>query len=167
MTTWADLLLSLVSFGVMAGAAIVKIPQIVNVVRAGSARGLSLPSLYLETLATLAGTIYNLLAGNPFRSYGETALILIQNVIIVVLAWRTTTKPTPGYVAGAVAVFLSACVCMWHVESLQPLWPSDLLAIGFAPLDAMYAAMTLLYIVSRVRLSCACVCALVCCTLQV
>ena len=44
-------------------------------------------------MATLVGTAYNLLVGNPFRTYGETALILFQNCIIVALVWHFTKEP--------------------------------------------------------------------------
>jgi hypothetical protein len=141
-----------VSYGIIAGSAVVKVPQIINLVRAGTARGLNLPSIYLETVATLAGTIYNLLIGNPFRTYGETALILLQNLVIVVLCWSLSpVKISGGQKSTATSVFVAIAAALWNVEALKPNWPAPLKDLGITPLDMVYNFMTLLFIVARVR----------------
>ncbi|KAJ3143854.1 hypothetical protein HK101_003008 [Irineochytrium annulatum] len=71
--------------GIIAGGAIVKVPQIFKIVGAGSAEGISIMSYILETLALMIGLAYNVRGGNPFSTYGETAFITIQNVIISLL----------------------------------------------------------------------------------
>lgn len=156
----ADLISKVVSYAIIVGAAVVKLPQIINVLRAGTSKGLALSGVYLETVATLAGTIYNILAGNPFRTYGETALILVQSIIIVLLCWSTTTKPSSGYVIGVVSTFVAIGAALWNIQELEPSWPKELSAVGLTPLDSVYALMAVLYIIARVTVlpSCLCVC---------
>ncbi|KAI8883394.1 mannose-P-dolichol utilization defect 1 protein [Backusella circina FSU 941] len=72
-------------FGIVLGGSIVKIPQILTIVRNQSAQGLSLTSYLLETLSYAITLSYNLRQNNPFSTYGEIMFISIQNVIITLL----------------------------------------------------------------------------------
>lgn len=147
-----ELALRFVSYAIVVGAAVVKLPQIINILRVGSARGLSLPALYLETVATLAGTIYNVLIGNPFRTYGETALILVQNLFIVLLVWnKSPVKISASEKLVATSVLVGVGAALWNVRALEPDWPAQLKNLGISPLDMVYNFMTALFIVARVR----------------
>ncbi|KAM3566789.1 hypothetical protein ARSEF4850_000207 [Beauveria asiatica] len=71
--------------GIIGASSIVKVPQILKLVSARSADGVSFLSYVLETSAYLITLAYNFRNGFPFSTYGETALILAQNVVISVL----------------------------------------------------------------------------------
>jgi mannose-P-dolichol utilization defect protein 1 len=71
--------------GIVLGASLVKIPQILKILLAGSAEGVSFLSQFLELIAASINFAYNAKAGNPFTTYGETLMISIQNAIIVAL----------------------------------------------------------------------------------
>jgi mannose-P-dolichol utilization defect protein 1 len=66
--------------GMVAGGAILKVPQIISVVSSGSAKGLSLSSYVLDTAATAITVAYNIRKENPFSTYGELGFLLVQNV---------------------------------------------------------------------------------------
>jgi mannose-P-dolichol utilization defect protein 1 len=66
-------------------SAIVKLPQLYNLVRSQSAAGISFLSYVLETIAYLITLAYNARSGNPFSTYGENAFISAQNVAIAAL----------------------------------------------------------------------------------
>ncbi|KAI0232443.1 hypothetical protein L0F63_005232 [Massospora cicadina] len=66
--------------GIVFGGCIVKLPQIFVILRARSARGISLPSYVLETFAYLVTVAYNLREGNAFSTWGESLSIAAQNV---------------------------------------------------------------------------------------
>lgn len=152
-----DLLSRLISYAIIAGSAIVKLPQIYNVVKAGTAKGLNLNSIYLETLSSLSGTIYNVVMDNPFRTYGETALILVQNIIIVLLFWSKTLKPSLGYQITAASVLVGAGAVLWNVRSLEAGWPKELSENNMSPLDCVCNLGTALLIIARVRMGdCSC-----------
>lgn len=88
--------------GIVGASSIVKVPQIVNLVRSRSASGVSFLSYLLETTSYLISLAYNVRRGFPFSTYGETALILGQNVVITVLVLKY------GGRAGVAALFVAA-----------------------------------------------------------
>ena len=86
--------------------AIVKFPQIKNMLAAGSAAGLSGAAVYTETFMYCCNVAYFVrkdLADNgaidSFQEYGENVNLTLQNVVIIVLMWRcvllvfNTAKP--------------------------------------------------------------------------
>ncbi|KAG9258150.1 polyketide synthase [Emericellopsis atlantica] len=88
--------------GIVAASSIVKVPQILKLVKSRSAEGVSFLSYFLETTAYLITLAYNYRNEFPFSTYGETALILGQNVVISVLVLNYSGK------AGLAAVFVAA-----------------------------------------------------------
>ena len=70
---------------IVIGGGLVKVPQIIKIVMSRSVEGLSLLSFLLETVACCVSLAYNKRNGNPFSTYGETAFITIQNLIILFL----------------------------------------------------------------------------------
>ncbi|CAK7267469.1 hypothetical protein SEPCBS119000_002565 [Sporothrix epigloea] len=87
--------------GIVGASAIVKVPQILNLVRSRSAAGVSFLSYLLETTSYLVSLAYNVRNGFPFSTYGETAFILVQNVVITLLVLHYSGR-------GAVAALLTA-----------------------------------------------------------
>jgi mannose-P-dolichol utilization defect protein 1 len=73
-------------------SAIVKLPQLITILRAQSASGISFTSYVLETAAYLITLAYNARQGNPFSTYGENAFIAAQNVAIAALVLHFTNK---------------------------------------------------------------------------
>lgn len=73
------------SIGIIGGSMAVKMPQIGKVLLSRSTEGLSFLAYILETLATSINFAYNLRAGNPFSTYGETLFITLQNLLMVAL----------------------------------------------------------------------------------
>lgn len=81
------------SVGIILGSVLVKLPQIVKLLMTRSTVGLSFLAYILETMATSINFAYNLRAGNPFTTYGETLFITGQNLLIVVLLGLYRQKP--------------------------------------------------------------------------
>jgi mannose-P-dolichol utilization defect 1 len=92
---------------IITAASIVKVPQIIKLVRSQSAEGLSITSYVLETVSYLVTLAYNIRSGFPFSTYGETSFILVQNVIIAVLILTYSGK---GPIAGAFVAALGSAV---------------------------------------------------------
>jgi mannose-P-dolichol utilization defect protein 1 len=88
--------------GIIAASSIVKVPQILKLLSSRSASGVSFLSYLLETTAYLVSLAYNVRSGFPFSTFGETALIMAQNVVIAVLVLRYSGQ------AAAAAVFVAA-----------------------------------------------------------
>ena len=86
----------------VAGASVVKVPQIVKLVSSRSGAGVSFLAYALETSAMLTALAYSARNGFPFNTYGETAMIAAQNVVIGLLVLRYTGR------TALAAVFVAA-----------------------------------------------------------
>ncbi|RYP55984.1 hypothetical protein DL771_012217 [Monosporascus sp. 5C6A] len=111
--------------GIIAASSIVKVPQIVKLVRSRSASGVSFLSYLLETSSYLISLAYNFRNGFPFSTYGETALIMGQNVVITILVLNYSGRASMAALFVAVlatsvaALFSSAVVDMQTLSYLQ------------------------------------------------
>ncbi|KIK63108.1 hypothetical protein GYMLUDRAFT_163817 [Collybiopsis luxurians FD-317 M1] len=71
--------------GIVVGGSIMKLPQLLLILRGRSARGLSLSAYVLETLAYGINLAYSFRNMFPFSTYGENLFLTIQNVLITLL----------------------------------------------------------------------------------
>jgi mannose-P-dolichol utilization defect 1 len=86
---------------IVGASAIVKVPQILKLLNSQSAEGISFLSYLLETSSYLISLAYNVRNQFPFSTYGEVALVAIQNVAISVLVLQYSGK------APAAALFVA------------------------------------------------------------
>ncbi|OAL56796.1 mannose-P-dolichol utilization defect 1 protein [Pyrenochaeta sp. DS3sAY3a] len=91
--------------GIIGASSIVKIPQLLNLINSQSADGVSFLSYLLESSAYLISLSYNVRHGFPFSTYGETALILVQNIAIasLVLKYSGNSVGIAGWIGGLIA----------------------------------------------------------------
>ena len=68
------LISKLLGLGIVAGSTMVKLPQVLTVVRAKSAEGLSPLSFELETLGLAIAASYGILHNLAFSAYGESVV---------------------------------------------------------------------------------------------
>lgn len=92
--------------GIIAASSIVKIPQLLKLVSSQSATGLSFSSYVLETLSFLITLAYSVRSGFPFSTFGETALIAVQDVVIaaLILVYSGRGAAAGVFVAGVAAL---------------------------------------------------------------
>jgi mannose-P-dolichol utilization defect protein 1 len=86
---------------IISASSIVKIPQLLKLLNSQSAAGVSFLSILLETISYVITLGYNVRHGFPFSTYGETALITVQNVAIAVAILVFSGR------ASAAAVFIA------------------------------------------------------------
>jgi mannose-P-dolichol utilization defect protein 1 len=70
---------------IVSASAIVKVPQILKLIDSRSSAGVSFVSYALETASLLITLSYNVRQRFPFSTYGESALIAVQDVVVGVL----------------------------------------------------------------------------------
>ncbi|ORZ11641.1 hypothetical protein BCR41DRAFT_378198 [Lobosporangium transversale] len=108
-------------FGIVAGGAIVKVPQIIKIISARSAVGVSLSSYMLETLACVISLAYNIRQNNPLSTYGGHSSSQFRTW----LSWNTTAFVVLssflflGNILGALA-FLQAATIPINLFSKVP-----------------------------------------------
>lgn len=107
--------------GIIGASSVVKVPQILKLVKSQSAEGVSFLSYLLETSAYLISLAYNYRNEFPFSTYGETALILGQNVVISVLVLNYSGRASLAAVLIAVLAGSVATLFAQNVLDMQTL----------------------------------------------
>ena len=107
----ADVFKALVSrvlgYAVVAGAAVIKLPQILAVLRSGSADGISALSLEIESLAYGVSLASMLQSKLPFSAYGDLVFVVVQNAVLLSLVHM---KSDVGFVrATAPSAVMGTC----------------------------------------------------------
>lgn len=137
----------LLGFGIVAGAAIVKVPQILNIVRRSTVVGMSRTAVYLEVLCTLWTALYNVVEGNPFSTYGESVFVCVQNIIIAMLMWAYAEKgqaPSTLHMAGVAAILGAAAAAPFNLppQYLPYLFTASTIMFIFARLPQIITNYT-------------------------
>ncbi|XP_063305885.1 mannose-P-dolichol utilization defect 1 protein [Pelobates fuscus] len=118
------LLSKVLGIGIIVGSILVKVPQIIKIVRSGTAEGLSFNSVLLELLALTGTMVYSITRGFNFSAWGEVLFLIIQTLIIGFLiqhlggrtAWGTLLL---GIYFTVVAILLSPVTPMAVITGLQ------------------------------------------------
>ncbi|KAM4747985.1 mannose-P-dolichol utilization defect 1 protein [Rhinophrynus dorsalis] len=114
----------MLGFGIIAGAVMVKVPQIIKILRAGSTEGLSFKSILLELLALTGTLVYSITHGFPFSSWGEVLFLMIQTLTIGFLIQHLGGRTSGGILFlaiyfGFVALSLSPLIPMAVITAMQ------------------------------------------------
>lgn len=117
---------------IVLGGAVMKVPQLLLILRAKHAKGLSLPAFALETLAYLITLIYAYRNAYPFSTYGENFFLTIQNVVITLLiiyllpsgqshltTKRARSNSPAVAMAGVIAIFTTYILLTIPMNMLQ------------------------------------------------
>uniref|UniRef100_A0A1A8IBS1 Solute carrier family 66 member 3 n=1 Tax=Nothobranchius kuhntae TaxID=321403 RepID=A0A1A8IBS1_NOTKU len=110
--------------GIILGSVMVKLPQIIKLMGARSAEGLSLNSVLLELLAITGTMAYSIANKFPFSAWGEALFLMLQTVTIAFLIQHYGGRTSRGllflvvYVI-LVLVLLSPVTPMVVVTSMQ------------------------------------------------
>jgi mannose-P-dolichol utilization defect protein 1 len=112
-----------IGVGIVGLSTIVKVPQLLKLVQSRSAKGISFTSYLLETSAYIITLAYNVRSGNPFSTYGEIAILALQNVVISVLVLHYRGKAP---VAAAYAMVLAAA---WYALFNEAVVNKDMMVL--------------------------------------
>ena len=95
--------------GIVAVSSVVKVPQLLKLLNSQSSAGLSFTSVALETTSYLIALSYNVRKGFPFSTYGETACLAVQDVVIAAaVLWFGGRQAAAGMWVAAVAIVVGA-----------------------------------------------------------
>lgn len=109
----------LVGYLIIAGATIFKLPQIQKIVSKNSVEGISSFGLYFETIGFINTLTYSRHLQLDFSVYGETFLVISQNVIIIYLIWQKSKNV--GLIEKILAgSFMSSYFCVLFQDTQVP-----------------------------------------------
>lgn len=101
---------------IVGASAIVKVPQILKLIRSRSSVGVSFVSYALETASLLITLSYGVRNQFPFSTYGESALIAVQDVVVGVLVLSFADRPTAA--AAFIAVVAASVYALLFDQTL-------------------------------------------------
>ena len=109
---WFGRFMWLVSWAAAIGCALVSVPQIVAIVRAKSARGVSATAVMLSLLSNLAAAAYHVQAKSPLAAWGEAPAQAFSACVILLLKRKFDggNAPFSGRHTTQVVGILSFCV---------------------------------------------------------
>ncbi|XP_059498631.1 mannose-P-dolichol utilization defect 1b [Stegostoma tigrinum] len=90
------LLSKVLGLSIIAGSVMVKLPQILKIVRAQSTEGLSFNSILLEMLAISGTMVYGIRNHFPFSSWGEALFLMLQTLTIGFLILHYSSQTQTG-----------------------------------------------------------------------
>jgi mannose-P-dolichol utilization defect protein 1 len=101
---------------IVGASAVVKVPQILKLINSRSSAGVSFVSYALETASLLITLSYGVRNQFPFSTYGESALIAVQDIAVGVLVLNFAGKPAAA--AAFVAVVAASVYALLFDQSL-------------------------------------------------
>ncbi|KAL0053032.1 hypothetical protein WJX82_011698 [Trebouxia sp. C0006] len=93
-------------YAIVAGASLLKVPQILGILNSGSAAGLNMASFELENIGFSIHTAYGIVLGLPFSAFGEAVIILLQNTFLLAIIYYYAKAPLWR---GFLMILLTAC----------------------------------------------------------
>ncbi|KAH0947759.1 hypothetical protein HN011_001007 [Eciton burchellii] len=96
--------------GIIAGSLLVKIPQILKILKNKSGKGINVFSVLLDLFAISAMSSYSFMNGFPFSAWGDGVFLGLQTLIIAILVMHyggETTKATT-FLAAYLSVIFAA-----------------------------------------------------------
>eukprot|EP01083_Nonionella_stella_P071234 191218_1 len=127
-------------YGIIAGSFLLKVPQLINIYRSRSAKGVSSLTYAGETLCYLIGLFYNMRMAFPFSTYGENVALSIQNILVLVMMFVYAEKQVLKCFT-MLAFFSSISYAMLNVltiESLSYLVGCNIAFAALAKLPQIY-----------------------------
>ncbi len=76
-----------IGYAIIAGSAILKLPQIIKILSNKSVEGIAKSLFYIEIFMLINTSAISISKSIPFSVYGESIIILLQNFLIVLLFW--------------------------------------------------------------------------------
>ncbi|XP_055684169.1 mannose-P-dolichol utilization defect 1 protein homolog [Lutzomyia longipalpis] len=138
---FTSLLSKCLGLGIVAGSMLVKVPQILKIVKNRSGEGISIASVLVEICAITAHISYNYVKGFPFSAWGDGAFLAIQTAAIAALVFYF------GGAKGRAGAFLIGYlgvlyVLMGGITPLHVLWSMQACNVPVIFIGKMLQAVT-------------------------
>jgi mannose-P-dolichol utilization defect protein 1 len=122
--------------GIVVGGSIMKVPQVLLILNARSARGLSLMAYILETLSYAITLAYSFRNEFPFSTYGENFFLTIQNALVTLLIiYFPSILRRSQNTTAKLAVASLATISLGFILYILPKETLSLLQLGTLPLS--------------------------------
>lgn len=111
--------------GIIAGSVLVKVPQIVKILNAKSAEGISVISVLLDLMAITFHISYSFVKGFPFSAWGDGTFLAIQTSIIAALIYLYGHKSAFRSLTFISIYVVLVYILMSGITPLEYLWTAQ------------------------------------------
>lgn len=127
--------------GIIGGSLLVKVPQIVKIVKNKSAEGINVFSVLLDLFAITSMISYSFISGFPFSSWGDGVFLGLQTLAIAVLVmhFKGNTVQATAFLAAYFAVLFAATSGLTPVNVL---WTCQAMNIPIVLISKLMQAYT-------------------------
>ncbi|KOC66498.1 Mannose-P-dolichol utilization defect 1 protein like protein [Habropoda laboriosa] len=127
--------------GIIGGSLLVKVPQIVKILKSKSAEGINVLSVLLDLFAITAMVSYSFISGFPFSSWGDGVFLGIQTLAIAVLVMHFSgnTVQATAFLGAYLAVVFAATS---GLTSVKILWACQAMNIPIVLTSKLIQAYT-------------------------
>ena len=102
------------------GAFMNKAPIFFNIYKTQSGAGISMGSVYAESIMYSNAAFYGILRGNPFTSWGENGIVTIQTLGVVIMLWKYKSDPAISMTQRIMALILYVAYATSVFTFLEP-----------------------------------------------
>lgn len=101
-----QMLATILPYGIVFGSVLLKLPQIVKILRNHSADGISIISLVVELMSCVISSSWGIARSLMFKDYGESTLIMIEMFLLLLIVGCMQRELLITVLVFIVAVFL-------------------------------------------------------------
>ncbi|GJP33583.1 hypothetical protein CLOM_g18109 [Closterium sp. NIES-68] len=131
------ILAKLIGYILITASTVVKLPQIMRIVRSRSIEGLSLPAFELECIGYTVSLLFCWTRKVPFSAYGEMFFLTAQSMALVMLIYHHSSKlGNQRYLRAGIYMGIVACLMS---GVMHPAW-----------FEALYNGQTAIFTLSRI-----------------
>lgn len=118
-------------FAIIAGSFVVKLPQVINILKSQSVAGLSATATYLELLSSILAAVWHVWNGSPFSAYGESIIVAMGTVVIVLLLWYFARPSLFHMLAWTVLMAATAALATQRPQDVAWQAASTIVSLGY------------------------------------
>lgn len=133
------LISKLLSYAIMVGALVQRVPQILKIWPSGTVQGLSAFMFLMDSVGYTITVAYNRDRGYAFSTYGENYFLLLQGMVIVLLIFWYSRAMLSVYFLGVAAGYTALCYTLFAPRVLNS-----------QQVEALYLATIPIFCVGRV-----------------
>jgi len=109
----------LLGYLIILGSVFLKVPQILQIMKAKSVEGISFMMYYLEVAVYTITVAYSFNKQFPFSAYGDSVFVLIQDFVIVYLLFMYSGRINVAFIAVSSVYFIALSVLLGGIVDIN------------------------------------------------
>ncbi|KAI4504526.1 hypothetical protein M0802_000076 [Mischocyttarus mexicanus] len=131
----------ILGLGIIAGSILVKVPQIVKILKNKDSKGINIYSVLMDLFCITAMTSYSFVSGFPFSAWGDGVSLGIQTLIIAILVFHFNGDSAKA--TAVLAAYIAVLTAVVNgVVPINLLWTCQAMIIPIVLISRLMQAYT-------------------------